>query len=134
MAQPLILIDTSLLIDLFRKSEKEKALLVKLVRQGYTYAISAITEFEIYTGASDAQQQFWEEFLNRTPVLPFSKEVARQAVVINKALKKKRKQIAVPDLFIAATAVEAGLPLATLNQKHFDRVDDLQLIALHENR
>jgi predicted nucleic acid-binding protein len=49
-------------------------------------------------------------------------------VIINGALKRKRKQIDLADLFIAATAVTHHLPLATLNKKHSDRVDTLQLI------
>lgn len=32
------------------------------------------------------------------------------------------------DLFIAATAVHYKLPLATLNVKHFERVEELQLV------
>jgi len=43
-------------------------------------------------------------------------------------LKRKRKQIDLADLFIAATAVTNELPLATLNKKHFERVEILAII------
>jgi predicted nucleic acid-binding protein len=36
--------------------------------------------------------------------------------------------IALPDLFIAATAVARSLPLLTLNITHFERVDELTLL------
>ena len=52
MADKLILIDTSILIDLFRKTDKNNSALIALVRQSYNYCISAITEYEIYTGAA----------------------------------------------------------------------------------
>jgi tRNA(fMet)-specific endonuclease VapC len=52
MADKIVLADTSLLIDLFRKTDKTNAALVALVRQGYTYSISAVTEYEIYSGAA----------------------------------------------------------------------------------
>ena len=52
MAGKIILVDTSILIDLFRKTDKNNSALISLVRQGYTYCISAITEYEIYTGAA----------------------------------------------------------------------------------
>lgn len=38
MADKIILIDTSVLIDYFRKTDKENAALVALVKQGYTSA------------------------------------------------------------------------------------------------
>jgi tRNA(fMet)-specific endonuclease VapC len=122
MAEKMILVDTSILIDLFRKTDKSKTALVSLVKDGYAFCISAITEFEIYTGANASQIDFWKNFLLKTEVLPFDKEVAKVAVDINSDLKKKRKQIAIPDLFIAATAISSNLPFATLNKKHFERV------------
>jgi tRNA(fMet)-specific endonuclease VapC len=61
-------------------------------------------------------------------VLPFNKAVAKVGVDINRELKRKRKLIAIPDLFIAATAIANNLPLATLNRKHFDRIDNLTII------
>ncbi|HXS57363.1 MAG TPA: type II toxin-antitoxin system VapC family toxin [Hanamia sp.] len=128
MADKLVLIDTSILIDLFRKTDKNNSALIALVRQGYDYCISAITEYEIYTGAALGQVEFWNNFLQKTEVLPFDKVVAKVAVDINRDLKTKRKQIAIPDLFIAATAIANNLPFATLNRKHFDRIDHLNIV------
>ena len=129
MADKLILIDTSILIDLFRKTDKNNSALIALVRQSYNYCISAITEYEIYTGAALGQVEFWNNFLQKTEVLPFDKVVAKVAVDINRNLKMKRKQIAIPDLFIAATAIANNLPFATLNRKHFDRIDNLNIVG-----
>jgi tRNA(fMet)-specific endonuclease VapC len=50
------------------------------------------------------------------------------AVTINSILKKKRKQIDLADLFITATELSHNLPLATLNKKHFERIETLSLI------
>ena len=50
MADKLVLVDTSILIDLFRKTDKGISVLVSLVRQGYKYCISSVTEHEIFTG------------------------------------------------------------------------------------
>ncbi|GAA4311657.1 type II toxin-antitoxin system VapC family toxin [Compostibacter hankyongensis] len=129
MADKIVLVDTSILIDHFRKTNKSQSILISLVKQDYIYCISVITDYEIYTGTTPEQLNFWNSFLQKTEVLPFDKKVANVAVDINKQLKKKRKQIAIPDLFIAATAVANGLPLATLNKKHFQRIDELTLVA-----
>lgn len=128
MADKIVLVDTSILIDLFRKTDKANSVLISLVRQGYTYCISAVTEYEIYTGAALGQVDFWNNFLQKTEVLPFDKAVAKVAVNLNKELKKKRKLIDIADLFIAATAVANNLPFSTLNRKHFDRIDGLTVV------
>lgn len=130
MADKIILADTSVLIDYFRKKDKSNSELFALFDEGYDFAISAITYFEIYSGATKAQIPFWENMLKRTKVLPIDELVARVSVDIDSILKRKRKQIAMADLFIAATAVATKLPLATLNKKHFDRVEGLVLVEI----
>ncbi len=87
MAQRLILVDTSILIDFFRKTDKTNSTLVNLIQQGFTYCISAISEYEIYTGAQSDQITYWEDFLKQIQVLPFDKTVARKAVEFNEELK-----------------------------------------------
>ena len=128
MADKIILVDTSILIDLFRRTDKNNSVLLSLVRQGFTYSISAVTEYEIYTGALLDQVGFWDNFLQMTEVLPFDKAVAKVAVDLTRELKRKRKLIETADLFIAATAIANNLPFATLNKKHFDRIDSLNII------
>jgi len=128
MADNIILADTSILIDYFRKSDKQKSVLLVLFDQGYDFSISAITHYEIYSGATVQQIPFWTNLLNKTKVLPFDENVSQIAVNLNSALKRKRKQIGIADLFIAATAISNNLPLSTLNKKHFDRIDGLSLI------
>jgi predicted nucleic acid-binding protein len=128
MAGKIILADTSVLIDFFRKTDKENSVLVELVKQNFTYCISAVTEYEIYRGAILGQVSFWDNLLKKVEVLPFDKIASRIAVDIHFDLKRKRKQIDIADLFIAATALSNGLRLATLNKKHFERIESLALI------
>ena len=92
------------------------------------YSISAITEYEIYTGAKTAQMDLWNEFLDKTTVLPFDKEVARMAFGINRDLKRKRKLTDTADLLIASTALANNLPIATLNKRHFERIEGLSIV------
>lgn len=128
MENKMILVDTSILIELFRKSNKQNATLIQLIRLGHSFCISAVTEYEIYIGTTLKHIDFWNQFLNRIPVLPFDKNAAKIAVEINKELKRKRKLIDTADLFIAATALSQNLPFATLNRKHFENIDSLILI------
>ena len=128
MADKIILVDTSILIDYYRKTEKDKSTWIALVRQEYSFAISAITKYEIYSGATSNQLAFWDNVLQTITFIPFDEASVDIAVIINSDLKKKRKQLDLADLFIAATAVAYSLPLATLNRKHFDRIDTLKIV------
>lgn len=66
--------------------------------------------------------------MQKINVLPFDKDVVKQAVVINRQLKQKRMLIDLAGLFIAATALANNLDFATLNRKHFERIDGLHIV------
>lgn len=108
--------DTSILIDYFRKTDKENSTLVSLVKQGFDYSISAVTQYEIYRGALLGQISFWDNLLLRVTVLPFDRAAATVAVEINAELKRARMQIEIPDLFIASTAITNSMSLSTLTE------------------
>ncbi len=52
MADKITLVDTSVLINYYRKTDKANSVWVKLVRQRYRFSISAVTKYEIYSGAT----------------------------------------------------------------------------------
>ena len=130
MADKITLVDTSVLINYYRKTDKANSVWVKLVRQGYRFSISAVTKYEIYSGATQSQLDFWDNILQAVEVIPFDETCVDTAVGVNAALKRKRKQIGIADLFIAATALTRYLPIATINKSHFDRIDGLEIIDI----
>ncbi len=129
MADKIIMVDTSILIDFYRKTDKNNTVWVALLRQKFDFAISSVTKYEIYAGATEGQLQFWNSILQAIHVIPLDETSVDTAVTINKTLKQKRKQIDLADLFIAATAITHGFAFATLNRKHFDRIDGLNIIS-----
>ncbi|MEO6633670.1 MAG: type II toxin-antitoxin system VapC family toxin [Mucilaginibacter sp.] len=128
MAGGLILLDTSILIEYYRKKDKSKSSLFLLSQSYPAFAVSAVTHFEIYAGATIDQLSFWNSFFNDIIILPFTSEISVSAVNIDSELKRKSKQIAIPDLFISATARHHNLAIATLNRKHFERIDNLVVL------
>ena len=130
MADKITLVDTSVLINYYRKTDKANSVWVKLVRQGYRFSISAVTKYEIYSGATKSQLDFWNNVLQAIEVIPFDEACVNTAVDVNAALKRKRKQIGIADLFIAATALTHNLPIATINKSHFERIDGLEIIDI----
>ncbi len=129
MADKKLMVDTSLLIDFFRKTDKNNAKLVTHFRNYRQLYISSITEFEVLNGAKHLHLDFWNGMLSRVTVLDFDSKAARQAAEITEQLKSKRKTIDKPDLFIAATAVAHGLHFDTLNIKHFTHIDKLLMLT-----
>ena len=63
-------------------------------------------------------------------VIAFDEICVDTAVDVNAALRRKRKQIGIADLFIAATALTHNLPIATINKNHFDRIAGLEIIEI----
>ncbi len=128
MANKVILIDTSILIEYFRRTDKSNSTLYQLYARDYDFCISAISEFEVYSGATKNQLDFWNELLKNIDVLPFDHKAVKIAVEINSELKQKRKQIGIADLLIASTAISNKLRFATLNKKHFERIGSIEMV------
>ncbi len=122
-----ILIDTSVVVDHFRKKKKQMSLLYELSKEN-TLFLSAISKFEFLVGAKHSQIRQTETIIQGFHILPFSSTVADVASDIAKKLKSKNKIIEFRDIFIAATAIANDMPLSTLNVKHFERIDGLELI------
>jgi len=129
MENSIICLDTSVLIDYYRKKDKTKSLFYKLTKEYSVFAVSAITEYELYIGNSQEQNVFWNDFFSRIIILPFDTKTVKQTVNIYKQLKQQNKLIDIPDIMIAGTAFQHNMPLATLNRKHFERVGGLQIIT-----
>jgi len=124
----MILLDSSVLIELFRSADKGKTLFYQLASSENNFAVSIITHYEIFTGSNDKQDSFWKEFLETIEILDFDLQSSEQAVKIYKKLKKTNKMIDLADILIAATSISNGIPLATLNLSHFERITDLVIV------
>lgn len=128
MESELICLDTSVLIDYFRKINKKKSFFYEITSNYSLFAVSIITQYEIYCGCNEKQLSFWDSFFDKVVVLPFENAANLAAIEIYKNLKRKNKMIEVPDLLIGATAKANNLKLATLNLKHFSRIEGLDII------
>ena len=126
----MICLDSSLLIDFFRKKKKEKSAFFRLSEERDSFAISVVTYFEVLVGCSDDVRSYWREFFEDFKILPLSSKCVEIAVKIDDDLRRRNKRIELPDLLIAATAITHDLPLATLNLKHFERISLLNIFPV----
>ena len=89
--------------------------------------ISTVTQYELGIGVTSKNQKFIQEILAPLPILPFDSDCAETAIRIYHELKSKNKLILPLDIYIGATAITHNLPIATLNRKHFERIENLTL-------
>ena len=87
MADKKLMVDSTILIDYFRNTDKANSKLVSHFRNYDQLYISSVTEFEVVNGATQAHLQFWEGMLTRFTILDFDSKAARQAADIVAQLK-----------------------------------------------
>jgi predicted nucleic acid-binding protein len=124
----MILLDTSILIELFRKKIKSRSKYFQLLETYTDFAISTITYFEIGVGSKESDMYFWNQFLANLEIIPFDQKASIHAIEIFQYLKASNRRIDFADLQIAATATSCNLPLSTLNKKHFEIIPNLEVL------
>lgn len=115
----MILLDTSVFIEYFRRANKENTYFYRLSQVYEAFSISSITKYEILVGRKGDQESFWEQLFDKVSPLPFGANEAKEAASIHQYLLEKNKIIGFRDTAIAATSIVHGFPIATLNVKHF---------------
>ena len=124
----MILLDSSILIELFRKREKDNTQFFGLTKTYKSLCISSITYYEIGIGNRKSYADYWEELCENLHILPFDKQCSDNAISIYLDLLKANKMIDLAEILIGATALTHNLPIATLNDKHFTRIKGLEII------
>jgi tRNA(fMet)-specific endonuclease VapC len=126
----LICLDTNLLIAHKRAktADKDQTVLYRLATQGYRFAVSSITVYELLRGDNQDEDRYWKTMFANIKILPFDSACAEQATKIYKNLKQKGQLIEAEDLLIGATALHHRLKLATGNLRHFERIEGLVLL------
>lgn len=129
MEGEIICLDTSVLIDYFRKKEKAKSLFYKLTALDYEFVTTSITIFEIYRGMREEQSLFWQNLFQQIRVAPFDNKSSHIAAELSQSFQSTNKLIALPDLFIASICLRNNFKLATLNLKDFERIKSLEILT-----
>ena len=121
----MILCDTNVLIEFY----KDNAVIIDAFRQiGFDeISISVITQAELYHGALNAKElEAIRKHLSLISIVPIDEAVSIRFIELMKRYSLSHK-LAIPDALIAATSIEYGQPLVTLNTKDFRFIEGLQL-------
>lgn len=134
MEQPRVkLVDTDLLIDRQREwsaGETGPATAYLRQHQGTSFAISTISLLEFLEGYEHPRDG--ETLLEAYTKLPVTDRIARRGSRLRRRLRAEGQMIGDFDVLIAATALDAGIPLVTGNLAHFQRVPDLEVESYRE--
>lgn len=131
-----LVVDTSVLVATERGDLPLDTL--HRIKPGARLSVSAITVAELLHGYYRARPKsrrlsrgkFIRALLAELEVLPLDLAVAGEQARIWADLAKRGELIGPYDLIIAATALAHRLPLATLNEREFRKVKDLEVLAL----
>ena len=115
----ILLLDTTVLLDVLRARQNRRSLLAELVAGGHLLATATINVGEIYAGMRVGEEKRTEAFLSSLDCYPITAAIARRAGSLKSAWAQKGKTLSLADMIVAATALEHGLALMTDNRKDF---------------
>lgn len=120
------LLDTTILIDLFRGRQEAIVFLDKLSQEGSLF-VCAIVVSEIFSGVRPAELPKVEEFLEAMGYIQIDYQAAKRAGLYRRDFQKKGISLSISETLIAAAAVVNSLTLVTKNVRHFP-MEELSVI------
>jgi predicted nucleic acid-binding protein len=115
----ILLLDTTVLVDVLRRRKDRLTLLEELVEMGHRLTTSAMCVAEVYAGMRPGEEERTQGLLAGVPCYPISMSIAVRAGELKREWARKGRTLTLTDMMIAATALEHGLRLATDNRKDF---------------
>jgi predicted nucleic acid-binding protein len=127
-----VVVDTDVVSFLFKSHPLASAYQAILAGRSLTVSLFTIAEIEYGMEAKNwgaTRRDLMRRFLARfTTLLPDS-ETARLWARIKNGCEKKGRPITFADAWIAATALQLNVPLATHNASDFEAVDGLLILT-----
>lgn len=120
----MILVDSDVLIAHLRGVERARDWLLETAGR-QELAVSVLTITEVSGGMRSAERQAVWRLLASLTAEPVTYPIARRAGELMRQWQCSHTGIGTVDYLIAATALEKGLELATLNIRHFPMLPGL---------
>lgn len=127
----LVVADTDLLVD-FLRGRPEGASVVRRLLSERRLRLTAITGFELRLGTDFLARRHEILRLFRSRTLPLDVPAAVRAGAVSAGLRETGHGIGMADCLQAGVCLRHGLPLATRNRRHFERVEGLDLADLDD--
>lgn len=121
-----LVVDTSILIDHLQGGIRWEKFLASL-REEIELYIPTIVIFELFSGKSTREIKAYQRITDMIQYLrtvELNSDIAKRAGQIYRDVSQT---LQVPDYIIAASALEIGGAVVTLNRKHFEQIPELNL-------
>jgi len=115
-------VDTSVLIDVLRGNDRAAQWLAAL---DALPLCSEVTRVEVLQGVRSAERAPTERLLQTLRWVVVDEGVSRSAEDLGRRFRHSHRGIGVADLIIAATCIQSGADLATMNVRHFPMFEGL---------
>jgi tRNA(fMet)-specific endonuclease VapC len=131
------LLDTDTLSEILKQRDENVIQAAQAYLGEYQrFTISVLTRYEILRGlrakGAVRQELAFDALCQRSYILPLTDPIAVRAAAIYADLRQRGELIGDADIFIAATALEQGMLLATGNVGHYERIPGLQTVNWRE--
>lgn len=121
-----IVVDTSILIDHLRGGSVWRKVVME-IREDTQLYVPTIIFFELFSGQStkdpDIVSRIYSLLVNFQRI-DLNEDIAKLA---GQLFRDNKKKLEVQDNIIAATALQLGGSVLTLNRKHFETIPNLEL-------
>jgi len=116
------LLDTTILIDLFRGRQEAVVFLDKLSQENSLFVCPVVVA-EIFSGVRPQEMSKVEAFFEAMNYCTIDYKTAKRAGLYKRDFQKKGITLSISDALIAAIAVDYSLILVTRNVRHFPMKD-----------
>jgi predicted nucleic acid-binding protein len=124
-----LLLDTSVLIDVLRRSNQRREFVTELARAGHILSTSMLNVAEVYAGMRPSEEPETAALFDNLCLFELSGRSARLAGEIKNGWSKKGRTLTLADAIVAAVAIEQGCQLLTDNRRNFP-MPEIQLYPL----
>ncbi len=122
------IVDTSALIAYLRK-ESPGDLVLTLLEEENVF-VPAVCVFELLAGVRLEKHLLQrQQLLDLTETVEMDRNISEKAAELFTELRSKGITIDNEDLLIAATSIILNIPLLTANKKHFNYIEDLDIVS-----
>jgi len=134
-----VILDTSVLIEAERQESEIQQFAES--REEEVFGLSVISVAELLHGVHRAdstkrrikRSAYVEKVIDLFPIYNFEISIARIYAELWSDLSKRGIQIGAHDLIIGSTALSLGFSVATYNERHFEKIEGLEIEILRDH-
>ncbi len=130
------LVDTNILSYAYKRDTRAEPYIEILTKSIIFYNFQTLAELKYWSVTSNWDRRKWQEFedfLSGYTLVPQQAETTTHWVTAMNYTRPIGRKMFSADAWIAATALELGVPLVTHNQKDFFGIEGLEIVSFEED-